>query len=294
MEYNNPPGRLHKPASTSDFTQVYHESRQTLKRAPSAPVRSRYRETAPGGHIRRGTLPDLNIAESDKQQQQQHQQIAASASANDLHRLSEASGELLAAPHITELRPDSLAIFSSHSLATLSPHPRPLENPKPIPTRPPQLPRAQTTGRLSLRHTFSTRGLKRPSIIGLTTDMDAASPRSGNGSGSDGTASPRQRYSDEIKQKKKNGLGSFMAGLMKTNSRPAISAPANPLHVVHVGVDSATGEFTVCLTHFHSHSHPLSFCTTSMLALGCLLGMPDLHSPVMQGLVRHWLLCDFD
>lgn len=268
MEYNNPAGLLHKPPPNThnhsrnhnhhqaDFSHVAKQPRKTLRRAPSAPVRSRYRD-ASGGHVRRGTLPDLNLADS----QIDKHVLNNAASTNDLHRLSEASGELFAPPNLTELRPDSLAIFSSSTLASLSPHPTPPQNPKPIqvpnPSRPPPVSRAQTTGRLSLRHTLSTRGLKRPSIIGVM-DGSNASPRSHNGSSTtDGTSSPRQRYSDEIKIKKKNGLGSFMAGLMKSNSRPAISAPANPLHVVHVGVDSTTGEFTVRTT-------PLTFLFPSI------------------------------
>ena len=279
MEYNNPSGLFHKPLINNNlFDKPIHshltqQPRKTLRRAPSAPVRSRYRDTF-GGHSRRDTLPDLNIADSDKQapphdvaaaaaqarttQQHHHyhhhHQLGTAASANDLHRLSEASGELHPSPQFGgDLRPDSLAIFSSHSFVkpspSTSPHLRPLGDarstqPSPL-SRPSAPPRSQTTGRISLRHTLSTRGLKRPSIIGI---MDGVSPRSHNGSNPaplDGTSSPRQRYSDEIKIKKKNGIGSFMAGLMKSNSRPAISAPANPLHVVHVGVDSTTGEFTV-------------------------------------------------
>lgn len=263
MEYNTPPARLHKTPSAGDFTTARHSTSSryshskppnTLRRAPSAPVRSRYKDVA-GGHSRRGTLPDLNIPDSDKDTPIDH-----AAHPTDLHRLSEASGELLA-PHLhAEPRPDSLAIFSSHAhtfaTATPSHHPRPVDQTISSPpsatnlsslSRPSQPPRSQTTGRLSLRHTLSTRGLKRPSIIGI---MDSASPSSRSNNSSftttDGTASPRQRYSDEIKSKKKTGLASFMTGLMKSNSRPAISAPANPLHVVHVGVDSATGEFTVC------------------------------------------------
>jgi p21-activated kinase 1 len=33
--------------------------------------------------------------------------------------------------------------------------------------------------------------------------------------------------------------------LFKSPGRPTISAPENPVHITHVGVDNRTGEFTV-------------------------------------------------
>lgn len=58
-----------------------------------------------------------------------------------------------------------------------------------------------------------------------------------------GTSSPRQSYSDEIKAKKKSTFS--ISGLFKSPGRLAISAPENPVHITHVGVDQSTGEFTV-------------------------------------------------
>lgn len=265
--FENPP-----PPRSLSYSQAHPPTTTSLRRAPSAPVRSRYRD-GQGGHTRSVTAdrlpPNFHLAagadsDTDEQQQQQQQQHYAASpdAANDLARLSEVSGESLLPPHVFDQRPDSLAIFSSHTTLanTLSSHPHSHENLRtqaaqnaqaaPSAFRPSQPLRSQTTGRLSLRHTLSTRGLKRPSIVPI---MEGAPPRPNNGSSAgtstasnDPNSSPRQRYSDEIKHsKKKNGLSGFMAGLMKSSSRPAISAPANPLHVVHVGVDSTTGEFTV-------------------------------------------------
>jgi hypothetical protein len=36
-----------------------------------------------------------------------------------------------------------------------------------------------------------------------------------------------------------------MSGLVGSPKKPLISAPENPVHVTHVGYDSATGTFTV-------------------------------------------------
>ena len=61
-----------------------------------------------------------------------------------------------------------------------------------------------------------------------------------------------KRYSDEAKDakmpgvlRKKSGFSGFMSGLVGTPKKPMISAPENPVHVTHVGYDSATGQFTV-------------------------------------------------
>ncbi|TLD16348.1 uncharacterized protein PgNI_00911 [Pyricularia grisea] len=59
-----------------------------------------------------------------------------------------------------------------------------------------------------------------------------------------------KRYSDETKEpkpgvlRKKSGFSGFMSGLVGTPKKPLISAPENPVHVTHVGYDSATGQFT--------------------------------------------------
>lgn len=64
-----------------------------------------------------------------------------------------------------------------------------------------------------------------------------------------GARSPRQRLSDEAKEgklRKKSGFSSFMNNLVGSPRKPTISAPENPVHVTHVGYDQETGEFTVC------------------------------------------------
>lgn len=69
------------------------------------------------------------------------------------------------------------------------------------------------------------------------------------GTGS-GTRSPRQRYSDEgnfVKPvKKKSGFTSFVNSMLGSPRKMLISGPENPVHVMHVGYDNETGQFTVC------------------------------------------------
>ncbi|KAI9870506.1 MAG: signal transducing kinase of the PAK, partial [Pleopsidium flavum] len=65
-----------------------------------------------------------------------------------------------------------------------------------------------------------------------------------------GTMSPK-RYSDEgsgqrssITLKKKSGFSSFMNSVLGSPRNVKISAPGNPVHVMHVGYDNETGQFT--------------------------------------------------
>lgn len=60
-----------------------------------------------------------------------------------------------------------------------------------------------------------------------------------------------KRYSDEGKDakpgvlRKKSGFSAIVNSLVGSQKKPVISAPENPVHVTHVGYDSATGQFTV-------------------------------------------------
>ncbi|KAI5467753.1 kinase-like domain-containing protein [Mariannaea sp. PMI_226] len=59
-----------------------------------------------------------------------------------------------------------------------------------------------------------------------------------------------KRYSDDGEKskpavlRKKSGFSGFMNSLVGSPKKPIISAPENPVHVTHVGYDSATGQFT--------------------------------------------------
>lgn len=64
-----------------------------------------------------------------------------------------------------------------------------------------------------------------------------------------------KRYSDDGKElkavlRKKTGFSGFMNSLVGSPKKPVISAPENPVHVTHVGYDSATGQFTVSINFF--------------------------------------------
>jgi p21-activated kinase 1 len=60
-----------------------------------------------------------------------------------------------------------------------------------------------------------------------------------------------KRFSDDGREprvtmlRKKSGFSGFVSGLVGSPKKPIISAPENPVHVTHVGYDSATGQFTV-------------------------------------------------
>jgi p21-activated kinase 1 len=77
--------------------------------------------------------------------------------------------------------------------------------------------------------------------------MEVTPPRSEND-----TVSPK-RYSDDASGKqsgahrKKSGFSSFMNSMLGSPRTIKISAPENPVHMIHVGYDNATGQFTVRL-----------------------------------------------
>lgn len=60
-----------------------------------------------------------------------------------------------------------------------------------------------------------------------------------------------KRYSDEanggkIRWRKKSGISGFMNSVLGSPRSVKISAPENPVHMIHVGYDNETGQFTVC------------------------------------------------
>lgn len=90
---------------------------------------------------------------------------------------------------------------------------------------------------------------------------------------SDGTKSPRQRYSDEPDalnplggksrrsdgSKKKSTFSTFVNNMLGSPRRPTISTPTNPMHVTHVSIDNKTGQYTVRL-HLPFQPHiPLAY-----------------------------------
>ncbi|KAF7513118.1 signal transducing kinase of the PAK [Endocarpon pusillum] len=75
--------------------------------------------------------------------------------------------------------------------------------------------------------------------------MEVTPPRSDNG-----TMSPK-RYSDDsnsskpsISGRKKSGFSSFMNSMLGSPRNIKISSPENPIHMIHVGYDNVTGQFT--------------------------------------------------
>lgn len=79
--------------------------------------------------------------------------------------------------------------------------------------------------------------------------MEVTPPRSDNG-----TTSPK-RYSDDSNSgkpstsgRKKSGFSSFVNSMLGSPRNIKISAPENPIHMIHVGYDNVTGQFTVSLT----------------------------------------------
>ena len=67
-----------------------------------------------------------------------------------------------------------------------------------------------------------------------------------------GSSTNSKRYSDEAnggktRWRKKSGISGFMNSVLGSPRNVKISAPENPVHMIHVGYDNETGQFTVGL-----------------------------------------------
>lgn len=99
-----------------------------------------------------------------------------------------------------------------------------------------------------LLHTHTSPELRIHQLQGMQTippggqSMDTTTPRE------NGVMSPK-RLSGETKPtaiRKKSGFSSFVNSMRGSPRTIKISAPENPMHMVHVGYDNQTGQFTVC------------------------------------------------
>jgi p21-activated kinase 1 len=98
--------------------------------------------------------------------------------------------------------------------------------------------------------------------------MEVTPPRSDNG-----TTSPK-RYSDDsnsgkplISGRKKSGFSSFMNSMLGSPRNIKISSPENPIHMIHVGYDNVTGQFTVSLGFFRpAHIWCFVLCVKTSLS----------------------------
>lgn len=103
-----------------------------------------------------------------------------------------------------------------------------------------------------LHHTHTSpdpRGLhllRSPPLSSRT--MEVTPPRSDHG------ATSPKRHSDDsssgkpsLSGRKKSGFSSFVNSMLGSPRNIKISAPENPIHMIHVGYDNVTGQFTVSL-----------------------------------------------
>lgn len=98
-----------------------------------------------------------------------------------------------------------------------------------------------------LLHTHTSPDLRPHQLQGIQTippggrSMDTTPPRENGVVGS-------KRLSGEIKPmttRKKSGFSNFMSSVLGSPRTIKISAPQDPLHMIHVGFDNKTGQFTV-------------------------------------------------
>ncbi|THX02926.1 serine/threonine protein kinase [Aureobasidium pullulans] len=232
---------LRKHSLQYSSSSLGHQSSQgppKLRRSASAAVRSQYNTSShTTNQSRRPTHPNL-ARDTSEPEFRSHNGLSYNHLANLAEHAADENPQLRVVPPDGAARPDSISLFSAASHST-SPSPVGLSAPhsanaQAIPTQPkrPSISlRSQTAGSRfnSLRHSTSFRLTRNNSSAG---PMDSLSPR----------PESSKRLSDELKAKKKSTFS--ISSLFKSPGRPTISAPENPVHITHVGVDNRTGEFT--------------------------------------------------
>ncbi|KAG2168061.1 hypothetical protein VTO58DRAFT_104067 [Aureobasidium pullulans] len=232
---------LRKHSLQYSSSSLGHQSSQgppKLRRSASAAVRSQYNTSShTTNQSRRPTHPNL-ARDTSEPELRSHNGLSYNHLANLAEHAADENPQLRVVPPDGAARPDSISLFSAAS-HSISPSPVGLSAPhsanaQAIPTQPkrPSISlRSQTAGSRfnSLRHSTSFRLTRNNSSAG---PMDSLSPR----------PESSKRLSDELKAKKKSTFS--ISSLFKSPGRPTISAPENPVHITHVGVDNRTGEFT--------------------------------------------------
>jgi p21-activated kinase 1 len=231
-------------SSSSLAHQSSSQGPPKLRRSASAAVRSQYNTSShTTNQSRRPSNPTLTRDLSEPELRS-HNGLSYNHLANLAEHASDENPQLRVVPPDGGVaRPDSISLFSaaSHSISPSpalssvglsAPHSANAQTLSAQPKRPSISLRSQTAGSRfnSLRHSTSFRLSRNNSSSG---PMDALSPR----------PESSKRLSDELKAKKKSGFS--ISSLFKSPGRPTISAPENPVHITHVGVDNRTGEFTV-------------------------------------------------
>lgn len=86
----------------------------------------------------------------------------------------------------------------------------------------------------------------------------ANSQSAAQSSPTESNASNSKRHSDETnpakRWRKKSGFSGVLSSVLGSTRNVKISAPENPIHVIHVDFDTQTGQFTVSVVFLHQHS----------------------------------------
>ncbi|RMZ92400.1 hypothetical protein DV736_g374, partial [Chaetothyriales sp. CBS 134916] len=216
------------PSLTSRLSLRKPQSTTALRRAPSAP-------SAP---YTRG------LAAASQSSRDVHKRSTTDAYASSVSSLEQTpftgssrtsddrTHELIGAPF------DALTILSSihSSSANAAPALRSVR-----PTLPAPLEQSLTGPDLCIQQPH----LSGPIPPGGQPMMEATPPRSENG-----TRSPQRLSGDpqptrpSLGMYKKSGFSSFVSSMLGSPRTIKISAPENPLHMIHVGYDNDTGQFT--------------------------------------------------
>jgi p21-activated kinase 1 len=200
-----------------------------LKRNPSAPV---YPQLSPASNPDHQRTYSINTSSNSSLEQ-------PTPSAGSSEFGSHGQINTYNIPYRTSLRgSDELNSSSSDGLGAFKPNTS-LNSPRrpPLPPAPYTSPDPRMlTPSLRQSASFSN---------GERTFVDLTPPRSDTG-----LTGNSKRYSDEanggkVRWRKKSGIAGFVNSMLGSPRNVKIGAPENPVHMIHVGYDNETGQFTV-------------------------------------------------
>ena len=218
------------------------QSSNSLQRAPSAPYPRSQAASQSARDIHKRTTSTSNAYSSSTSSLNQvgpapvnlasaHAYTGQTQFTPSSRTSDDRTQELIGAPFDASGILSSIQSSSAHAVPSAQP-PR---------TGPPPLNHTHTSPDLRFPHTQ----ISAPIPPGGLAMMEVTPPRSDNGALSPKRFSGDNYLSKPPTGRKKSGFSSFMNSMLGSPRTIKISAPENPMHMIHVGYDNVTGQFTV-------------------------------------------------
>ena len=220
-------------------------SSNSLKRNPSAPYPRSEAASQSARDIRQRTGSNAYGSSTSSLERPSASDSPTAASINNFHSTN--AFYFPTRPATADARPNDLigAPFDASgilsSIQSTSNGPTSAPNPR---FDPPPLMHANTSPHLGMIQQPSAQ----PIPPGGQPMTEVTPPRSENGTLSPKRFSGEAQYTKPTALRKKSGFSSFVNSMLGSPRTIKISAPENPMHMIHVGYDNVTGQFTVSST----------------------------------------------